>query len=304
MRTTSRRTAFLTAALTAALALWTSGAPSVVYPVYGREWDVPPATTTLVFAVYPLALLVVLGLFGGLSDWIGRRAAIVLGLSLMAVGTVAFTLAPGVPVLLLGRVLTGAGAGFALSPATAALAEYAAPGRQHLAGAAATASTAFGLTFALVLGGVFVAFVPDPLHASFWPLLAGILVTLVLALRLPEGRRGSGPRLRLLRVHRSMTGIVAQGALGVAAAYGVGGVVLSLGADVAVGLLGTADPFVIGLVLALSAATIGGTALLARGGCAPPAAPRPGASRCWQGWGCWSPPRRTGRCRPSCSRSS
>lgn len=265
MRTGSRRTTFLTASLTAALALWTSGAPSVVYPVYGREWHVPPAVTSLVFGVYPLALLLVLGAFGGISDRIGRRAAIVLGLALMAAGTLAFALAPGVPVLLAGRVLTGAGVGFALAAATAALAESARPGRGHLAGAVATASTAAGLTVALVLGGVFQRFVPDPLHASYWPLLGGVLATLLLALRLPVGALSPGRRLQLLRVHGSMAGIVAQGMLGVAAAFGVGGIVLALGADVAVGLLGTTDPLVIGLLLALSAAVIGVTALLTRG---------------------------------------
>jgi hypothetical protein len=265
MRTASRRTAFATAALTAALALWTSGAPSIVYPLYGRVWAVPPALTTVVFGVYPLTLLVVLGLFGGIGDRIGRRAAIVLGLALMALGTVAFALAPSVGVLLLGRVLTGAGVGFALSPATAALAEYAAPGRAHLAGAVATAATASGLTVALLLGGVFLTWVGDPLHASYWPLLGGILVTLLLALRLPTGSRGSGRVVQRLHVDRSMSGVVAQGALGVAAAYGTGGVVLALGADVAVQLIGTSAPLVIGLVLALSAVSIGATALLARG---------------------------------------
>ena len=264
MRTASRSTAFATAALTAALALWTSGAPSVVYPVYGREWSVPPALTTIVFGVYPLMLLLVLGLFGGISDRIGRRAAIVLGLSFTAVGTIAFALAPSIGVLLIGRVFTGAGVGFALSPATAALAEYAKPGRGHLAGTVATASTASGLTVALLLGGIFLTFVGDPLHASYWPLLAAILVTLLLALRLPAGVRGTGQIVQVLRVPRSMGPIVAQGALGVAAAFGTGGVVLALGADVAVELIGTSAPLVIGLVLALSAATIGVTALLAR----------------------------------------
>ncbi|MGT2427159.1 MFS transporter [Amnibacterium kyonggiense] len=264
MRSASRRTAFATASLTAALALWTSGAPSVVYPVYGRLWQVPPALTTVVFGVYPLTLLVVLGLFGGISDRIGRRAAIVIGLGLMAAGTLAFALAPAVPVLLLGRVLTGAGVGFALSPATAALAEYARPGRGHLAGAIATASTASGLTVALLVGGVFLTWVGDPLHASYWPLLGAILLTLLLALRLPATSRGTGRVVQVLRVPRSMAGVVAQGALGVAAAYGTGGVVLALGADVAVGLIGTSAPLAIGLILALSAATIGVTALLAR----------------------------------------
>jgi MFS family permease len=277
MRPTSRRTAFATAALTAALALWTSGAPSVVYPVYGRTWSVSPGLTTVVFGVYPVALLVVLGLFGGIGDRIGRRAAIVLGLALMAAGTIAFALAPGIGVLLLGRALTGAGVGFALSPATAGLAEYAAPGRGHLAGAVATASTAGGLTVALVLGGLFLTLVGDPLHASYWPLLAGILLTLLLALRLPSGTRVPGRLVQVLRVPRSMRGIVAQGALGVAAAYGTGGIVLALGADVAVDLLGTSEPLVIGLVLALSPSV---SRRCSPAGCAPPAA-RPSEPWSW-----------------------
>ena len=70
--------------------------------------------------------------------------------------------------------------------------------------------------------------------------------------------------MQVLRIPRSMRGVVTQGALGVAAAYGTGGVVLALGADVAVQLIGTSAPLVIGLLLALSAATIGITALLAR----------------------------------------
>lgn len=264
MRTSSRRTAFATAALTAALALWTSGAPSVVYPVYGARWHIPQAGTTLLFAAYPLALLVVLALLGGLSDRIGRRAAMVAGLAFMAVGTLVFAVAPAYWALLAGRVLTGVGVGLALSPATAALAEYAAPGRARQAGSIATASTALGLMVALLVGGFFVADLPDPLHASYWPLLAAILITLLLALRLPRGASGTGAAVRLLRVHRSTVGVVVQGALGVAAAFGVGAIVLALGADVAIGLIGTRDPFVIGLVLALSALTIGVTALLAR----------------------------------------
>jgi hypothetical protein len=196
----------------------------------------------------------------------------------MAVGTLAFALAPSIGVLLVARAVTGVGVGFALSPATALLAEHARPGRGHVAGAVATASTAAGLTVALVLGGAFLALLPDPLHLSYWPLLAAVLLALLLALRLPAGATRTGARVQLLRVERSLRGVVVQGALGVAAAYGTGGVVLALGADVAVGLLHTASPLVIGLVLALSAVTIGVTALLARGLRAGVAAPVGAAS--------------------------
>ena len=71
---------FWTAAAVAALALWTSGAPSVSYPLYAAEWHLTPTTTNAIFAVYPIVLVVVLIVLGDLSDHIGRRASIVLGL--------------------------------------------------------------------------------------------------------------------------------------------------------------------------------------------------------------------------------
>ena len=60
----SRTASFWTAAAVAGLALWASGAPTVVYPLYARAWDLAPSTTTLIFAVYPLVLIPVLLLFG------------------------------------------------------------------------------------------------------------------------------------------------------------------------------------------------------------------------------------------------
>jgi MFS family permease len=266
MRTLGRRASFATAALTAALALWTSGAPSVVYPLYGRDWQLTPAVTTAVFATYPLALVVVLLLLGGLSDTIGRRASILLGLIGMALGTLLFALAPDVVWIFVGRALTGVGVGLALSPATAALTEFAAPGTARRAGAIATASTAAGLTGATLIGGALVAHAPDPLHLSFWALLVVLVVAILLASRLPhlsgERRRF---RVQLPHVDRSVRPVVVRATLAVGSAFVVGAMVLSLGADIAAQLTGTSDALVIGAVLAVSSVSIGVTALLARG---------------------------------------
>ncbi len=103
---------FWTAALVLVLTQWASAAPSVVYPLYAARWGLTPAVTTTLFAVYPLALVVVLTLFGGVSAHIGRRAAILLGVGFFVVGGLVFAVAPDVVWLFVGRGLQGVGTGF------------------------------------------------------------------------------------------------------------------------------------------------------------------------------------------------
>lgn len=55
-----RRGAFWASASVLALVLWSSGAPSVLYPIYAQKWGLSSAIVTLVFASYQLALIVVL----------------------------------------------------------------------------------------------------------------------------------------------------------------------------------------------------------------------------------------------------
>ena len=86
-----------TAASVVGLALWASGAPTVVYPLYAQDWHLAPSVTTAIFAIYPLVLVPVLIVFGNLSDVIGRRAVILMGLVALAAGSVAFGLAPTSP---------------------------------------------------------------------------------------------------------------------------------------------------------------------------------------------------------------
>jgi MFS family permease len=82
--TLSTRGSFWTAASVAGLALWASGAPTIVYPLYAAQWQVEPSVTTAIFAIYPVVLVPVLIVFGNLSDVIGRRAVILLGLGALA----------------------------------------------------------------------------------------------------------------------------------------------------------------------------------------------------------------------------
>jgi MFS family permease len=262
----SNRLSFWTCAAVLALALWTSGAATPVYPLYAADWHLTPFLTTSIFAVYPLVLVVVLLVFGDLSDTIGRRASILLGVVSSMVGVLLFALAPDVVWLLVGRAFMGLGVGLSLSPATAKMIDVAGSANSARTGAISTASTAVGLVFASLLGGALVQYAPFPLHLTYWVLLAVEVVVFVLVWRLDRDRRpGSGRwRPRGIVVPRSLWGAVAAAAVCLSASYALGAVILSLGASIGKQLTRTDNAFVIGAIIAVSMLVIGIVALASR----------------------------------------
>ncbi|SFR71486.1 Predicted arabinose efflux permease, MFS family [Agromyces sp. CF514] len=262
-----RRASFFTAASVAGLALWASGAPTVVYPLYAAEWSVPPTVTTAIFAVYPLVLVPVLIVFGNLSDTIGRRAVMLMGLAAVAAGAIAFALAPDLASIFVGRALMGVGVGLSLSPATAAMVEFGGADGASRAASATTASTASGLALSTILGGFLVQYAPAPMHLSFWVLVGvtAVVAAFVWALPRPVRDPANGSwRPRPPRMPRAERRPFVAGTLGIAAAYAMGAIFLALGAQIARDLVRTTDAFVDGAVIALSAISIGVVALLAR----------------------------------------
>lgn len=260
------RARFWTAAAVAVVALWSSGAPALVYPVYEQVWNLTPAVITAIFAVYPVVLVVVLVVFGGVSDFIGRRATMLAGLASIIVGVLIFALAPDVAWLFVGRIFQGIGVGLALSPAGAALVEY---GRSTaMASSVNTVATAVGLTIATVLGGGLVQYAPFPRELTFWVLFVVTVALAVLVYFLPRGDRsaqaGARWRPRPIRVPRDIRGVVLTASLGAATSFAVGAVLISLGAQLIKDVLHTDNALVAGLVLAISSVVGGAVSIAAR----------------------------------------
>ncbi|MDJ0337306.1 MFS transporter [Cryobacterium sp. PH31-O1] len=263
-----RRASLWVAASVAAIALWTSAAPTMTYPLYAAEWHLDATVTTGIFAVYPATLVIVLLLAGDLSDYLGRRTTILLGLATSLVGVLLFAVAPDVGVVFAGRALMGIGVGLSLTPATAAMTEFSAPGKASRAGSIATLATAAGLGLAFLVGGSLIEYAPFPTRLSFWVLAAVIAVVLVFAWFLP--RHAADPATghwhpRAPRLASGFRWIFVTSAIAMTAAFGVGTIMMSLGAQIARDLIGSNNALVTGGILAMFAVVIAVVALLAKG---------------------------------------
>ena len=81
------------------------------FPAIERDFAADPVAMQQTISVYLLTLGVMSLLHGPLSDAMGRKPVIVVGLALYAVASAVCALAPSLPVLLLGRALQGVCAG-------------------------------------------------------------------------------------------------------------------------------------------------------------------------------------------------
>src|SRR6202008_129517 len=68
-----RRASLLVSAGVVGHTLWASAAPALPYGLYAEEWHLPHTVIATIFAIYPIAVVVMLLSFGGISDQIGRR---------------------------------------------------------------------------------------------------------------------------------------------------------------------------------------------------------------------------------------
>ena len=254
-----RRASLYVSAGVVAHTLWTSAAPAMTYRLYAQEWHLSHTVTAEIFAIYPIVVVAVLIGFGDISDHIGRRATMLMGLAASLAGTVLFAIAPGVNSLFLARALMGLGVGLTAGPSTAAVVEFAA--------LITTVAQAGGFAAALLLSGVLVQYAPWPTRLSFWVL--AVLLTLLFAgvWFLPHhtgANRQSRWRPRLPMIPRNVRPAFMLASLAMMTAYTHGVLVLSLGGQVARDLVGTHNALVGAAVLSLFPIMFGATSIFGR----------------------------------------
>jgi len=251
------RPGFWTVAAVLGLFLAAASAPSPLYATYAARWRFGPATITVIFAVYAIALLAVLLTTGSLSDSIGRRPVILTALLIQSASMLLFVLASGVIWLYAARTLQGAATGLATAAVSAALIDLQPKGRPGLGPLVNAITPTVGLAAGAIAAGGLVQYGPAPLRLVYTLLLAGFVLlagaTAALsaagASRAPVSLR---PRIRIEPAIRPAFWAVLPCLV---ATWALGGLYLSLGPSLILDLSGSGNRLLGGsIVFALCAA--------------------------------------------------
>lgn len=167
--------------------------PTPLYPIYRTAFGFSELTVTVIFATYAVGVIAGLVLFGNVSDAIGRKRTLVPGLLLSAISAVVFLLAHGLPLLLVGRLLSGLSAGIFTGTATAALVDLAPSGDGDRASLVATVVNMGGLGLGPPLAGVLAELAPAPLRVVFVVDLVLVAVVTAGLHWMPEPTDAAGP---------------------------------------------------------------------------------------------------------------
>ena len=160
-----------------------------VLPFYARDFGADYLQVGLLYAVYSLVQLVMAPLWGRISDRVGRRPVIILGLLGSALAYTIFARADSLAILFVSRVVGGVG-GSTIPVAQAYIADVTPPGRR--AGGLGLIGAAFGLGFVIgpALGGILGGLSPGTPAAPGYTAAALCLANALAALAwLPESRR-------------------------------------------------------------------------------------------------------------------
>jgi hypothetical protein len=253
-RLTGRPALYLLASLIVSL-LAASAAPTPLYALYARQWGFTPITTTIVFGVYAVAVLVALLTLGRLSDSIGRRPVLLAALVVQVVSMLVYATAGGVGELLAARVIQGLGTGAALGAIGAAMLDV-----DRSRGALANAlAPGLGTGTGALVSALFVQFLPAPTHLVYFALIAVFVGQAVGVSLLRETVRPGPVSIAVLvpevRLPRAVRGAVLTAAPVLFASWALAGLYAALGPAIVETLTGSANVVLGAASLSVLAAT-------------------------------------------------
>lgn len=161
-------------------------------PEFADQFGFSASVAALIFAAFPLGQLASALVAAGLVERLGRRPVMMLAAAMLAVATLAFSLATGTELLALARLMQGVAAGLVWTAGLASISDmYPSDELGFRIGLAETAGGALGLLGPVIGGALIDAVGTDATFA-----LAAVLPALALipVLLIPETRSGPADR--------------------------------------------------------------------------------------------------------------
>jgi MFS family permease len=204
--------------------------PTPLYPLFEQRYSFGELMVTVIFAVYAFGVIAGLLVFGNLSDEIGRKPVLLVGLAFSAASALLFVFAESLVPIFAGRVVSGFSAGVFTGTATAMLVDLAPGGRRRLASFVAVIVNLGGLGLGTLVAGLLADHAGSPLRLPFIVDLALLVPALLGLLLTPETVQRTAFRFRLqrLRVPAEVRGVFIRGAAAGFASFAVAGVFSSV----------------------------------------------------------------------------
>ncbi len=249
-------TTTVVAVITAMTFSASGAAPTALYHQYQDSFGLTPFAITIIFAAYVLSLLAALLTVGSLSDFTGRRPAILAALVLNIVSMAMFMTASSGAALIAARALQGFATGLATASLGAAILD-----NDRSRGPILNSITAFcGLTAGSLGGAILVTYAPDPRQLVYVVLLALSAVEAFILWFMPETAQMRAGAIASLQPHVNVPAQASQALVRVTpvtiASWALGGFYFSLMPALVRVATGVTLPVVGGLVV--SALTLSG----------------------------------------------
>jgi MFS family permease len=239
--------------------------PTPLYPIYQERYGYGSLLVTVIFAAYAVGVVAALLLLGRLSDQIGRRPVLLVGLALSVLSAVAFLVPLGLTGLFVGRVLSGLSAGVYTGTATATLLDLVPTEGRARASLVGAAVNMGGLGLGPVLAGVLAQYAPAPLVLPYMASVVLLVPAVVGVALIPEpvsgatSWRGASLRPQRLRVPAAARPVFLRAVIAGFAGFAVLGLFTSVSPSFLSQVLGVRNHAVEGFVVfsLLAASTIG-----------------------------------------------
>jgi MFS family permease len=163
-----------------------AGIPTPLYAIYETRFHFGTAVLAGIFAAYTIGVVATMILVAPLSDVLGRKPILYVGMGLTIASGLVFLFASGILALAIARIVSGLAVGATTSTATASMAGLEPRRDQHHVARVSVASNFGGVATGILLSGFLVAYVPDPAQVPFLILIGAAVLGLLLIAATPE----------------------------------------------------------------------------------------------------------------------